>query len=85
MRKFWIKKEDARFVLPNACATNIVITNFREFRHIFKLRCAPNSQWEIRMFTDVANIESSRPSSVRRSDELIAEASDEMKQLRWEE
>lgn len=44
-----LKNEDARFVLPNACATNIVITaNFREFRHIFKLRCARNAQWEIR-------------------------------------
>ncbi len=41
--------EDARFVLPNACTTEIGITaNFRELRHIFNLRCDPNAQWEIR-------------------------------------
>ena len=41
--------EDARFVLPNACKTDIVISaNFREFRHIFKVRCARQAQWEIR-------------------------------------
>ena len=44
-----IRNEDARFVLPNACATDIVITgNFREFRHIFRVRCSPHAQWEIR-------------------------------------
>lgn len=48
-KKMGLKKEDARFVLPNACATSIVITaNFREFRHVFKLRCSPHAQWEIR-------------------------------------
>ncbi|MDO9541963.1 MAG: FAD-dependent thymidylate synthase [Kiritimatiellia bacterium] len=44
-----LKKEDARFVLPNACASDIVISaNFREFRHIFAVRCSPHAQWEIR-------------------------------------
>ena len=44
-----IPKEDARYVLPNACITEIVMTaNFREYRHIFKLRCHPKAQWEIR-------------------------------------
>jgi thymidylate synthase (FAD) len=44
-----LRKEDARYVLPGACTTEIVITaNFREFRHIFKLRCSPRAQWEIR-------------------------------------
>ena len=44
-----LKNEDARYVLPNACATEIVISaNFREFRHIFRVRCAPAAQWEIR-------------------------------------
>ena len=43
-----IKNEDARFVLPNACATEIVISaNFREFRHIFTMRCDKHAQWEI--------------------------------------
>ena len=44
-----IPKEDARYVLPNAARTNIVITmNARELRHFFNLRCCERSQWEIR-------------------------------------
>lgn len=46
---FGIKKEDARFVLPNATKTRIIVTmNFRELRHFFKLRLAKDAQWEIR-------------------------------------
>ncbi len=34
-----VKKEIARYVLPNACETQIVMTmNFRELRHFIKLR-----------------------------------------------
>ena len=41
--------EDARFVLPNACATRLVMTmNARELRHFFSLRCCERAQWEIR-------------------------------------
>lgn len=44
-----LRKEDARFVLPNACTSEIVVTaNFREWRHIFALRLSPKAQWEIR-------------------------------------
>ena len=44
-----IPKEDARFVLPNAAKTNIIVTmNARELRHFFNLRCCRRSQWEIR-------------------------------------
>ncbi len=44
-----IPKEDARFVLPIATKTNIVITmNARELLHFFSLRMAPDAQWEIR-------------------------------------
>ncbi len=44
-----LRNEDARFVLPNACATELVISaNFREYRHIFNVRCTPHAQWEIR-------------------------------------
>ena len=44
-----VPKQDARFVLPNACESEIVLTaNFRELRHIFKERCAKAAQWEIR-------------------------------------
>ena len=41
--------EDARFVLPNACSTRLVMTmNARELRHFFSLRCCERAQWEIR-------------------------------------
>lgn len=44
-----LRNEDARFVLPNACTTEILVSaNFREFRHIFRVRCTPHAQWEIR-------------------------------------
>lgn len=37
-----VKPEIARYVLPNACATEIICTwNFREIRHIIKLRSGP--------------------------------------------
>jgi thymidylate synthase (FAD) len=40
--------EDARFVLPNAAETKIVVTmNARELRHFFALRCCRRAQWEI--------------------------------------
>ncbi|MEA4856753.1 FAD-dependent thymidylate synthase [Solidesulfovibrio sp.] len=41
--------EDARFVLPNACETKIVVTmNCRSLLHFFELRCCLRAQWEIR-------------------------------------
>jgi thymidylate synthase (FAD) len=49
LRKLGVRKEDARFVLPNAAATRIVVTmNFRELLHVFRLRISPEAQWEIR-------------------------------------
>lgn len=40
--------EDARFVLPNAAETKIVLTmNARELLHFFSLRCCNRAQWEI--------------------------------------
>jgi len=49
LRGLGIRKEDARFILPNAAETRIVMTmNFRELRHFFRLRLAPEAQWEIR-------------------------------------
>ena len=45
-----VPKEDARYVLPNACHTNITVTmNARELWHFFELRCCRRAQWEIRM------------------------------------
>ncbi len=49
LRELGAKKEDARFVLPNALESQIVFTaNFRELRHVFALRCDRAAQWEIR-------------------------------------
>ncbi len=49
LRELGIRKEDSRFLLPNAIATRIVVTmNFRELRHFFRVRCDRAAQWEIR-------------------------------------
>ena len=48
-----LANEDARFVLPNACETKIVVTmNVRSLFNFFRHRCCNRAQWEIR---DVAN------------------------------
>ena len=45
--------ENARYILPNACTTSIVVTmNVRSLLNFFKERCCNRAQWEIR---DVAN------------------------------
>lgn len=50
LQKLGINNEDARFVLPNAVESQIVVTaNFREWRHIILLRGSANAQWEIRL------------------------------------
>ncbi|MDO8427127.1 MAG: FAD-dependent thymidylate synthase [Deltaproteobacteria bacterium] len=44
-----VPAEDARFILPNAACTKIIVTmNARELLHFFKLRCCERAQWEIR-------------------------------------
>ncbi|NIO17730.1 MAG: FAD-dependent thymidylate synthase [Deltaproteobacteria bacterium] len=44
-----IPPEDARYILPNAAITRIIITmNARELNHFFQLRCCRRAQWEIR-------------------------------------
>jgi len=49
LRERGVRKEDARFVLPNAATTRIIVTmNFRELSHVFRLRISPHAQWEIR-------------------------------------
>lgn len=49
LRKLGVRKEDARFVLPNATSTRIIVTmNFRSLRHLFQVRCERGAQWEIR-------------------------------------
>lgn len=49
LRELGIRKEDARFVLPNAAATRLIVTmNFRELLHFFRIRISRAAQWEIR-------------------------------------
>ena len=49
LRELRVRKEDARFVLPNATATRIIVTmNFRSLRHLFSVRCDKAAQWEVR-------------------------------------
>lgn len=44
-----VPPEDARYVLPNATCTNLVVTfNARSLLHFFELRCCMRAQWEIR-------------------------------------
>ena len=49
LHELGLKNEDARFVLPNAVESGIVISgNLREWRHVFRVRCTEAAQWEIR-------------------------------------
>ena len=49
LQELGIKNEDARYVLPNAVQSEIVVSaNFRELRHIFSIRCHKKAQLEIR-------------------------------------
>jgi thymidylate synthase (FAD) len=48
-----VPAEDARYVLPNACETKIIVTmNARELLHFFNLRCCNRAQWEIHAMAD---------------------------------
>lgn len=45
--------QDARFVLPNAAETKIMLTmNARELLHFFRVRCCNRAQWEIRQLAE---------------------------------
>lgn len=53
LKKMDIRKEDARFVLPNAAQSEIVVSaNFREWRHILTIRTEKAAQWEIRYISE---------------------------------
>jgi thymidylate synthase (FAD) len=44
-----VPAEDARYILPNACATSLLVTmNARALLHFFELRLCTRAQWEIR-------------------------------------
>ncbi len=48
-----VKKEIARYILPNACETQIVMSmNFRELRHFIKLRTSSRALPEMRAVAD---------------------------------
>lgn len=48
-----VPEEDARYVLPQGIATNLILTmNARELRHFFSLRMCNRAQWEIRELAD---------------------------------
>ncbi len=53
-----IPEEDARFVLPNAATTNLIMTvNLRQLIHMASLRLCTLAQWEIRkLFKDIRKI-----------------------------
>lgn len=58
-----VPAEDARYLLPNAAESKIVVTmNVRELLHFFNLRCCRRAQWEIR---EMANrmLELARPTA----------------------
>ena len=45
--------EDARFVLPNSCETQMIMTmNARSLKNFFRIRCCNRAQWEIRDVAD---------------------------------
>ena len=49
LRERGVKKEDARYVLPIAAASRLVLTmNFRAWLHFCEMRCSKHAQWEIR-------------------------------------
>ncbi|WP_297465150.1 FAD-dependent thymidylate synthase [Thermococcus sp.] len=62
-----VHQEDARFILPQAVRTKIVVTmNLRELKHFLGLRACERAQWEIRkvawkMLEEIAKNEELRP------------------------
>lgn len=45
--------EDARYVLPNACETKLIVTmNARSLYNFFRQRCCNRAQWEIRQLAE---------------------------------
>ena len=51
-----VKKEDARFVLPEATTTELIVTgNFQAWLDFIKLRADKHAQWEIREVAKTIN------------------------------
>jgi len=48
-----VPREDARYVLPNACHTSLIVTmNVRSLLNFFRVRCCRRAQWEIRKLAE---------------------------------
>ena len=59
--KLGIPQEDARYVIPQASTTTILMTvNLRELIHIAKLRLSPKAQWEIKQVVKMMIKEASK-------------------------
>ncbi len=79
------RKEDARFVLPNAALTHITMTaNAWEYARMFSLRVDPAAQWEIRDVTWAMLALSMlvAPSLFRRLDEPVWNIEDVRRKLK---
>ena len=51
-----VKKEDARFVLPEATTTELIVTgNFQAWIDFIKLRADTHAQWEVREVAKTIN------------------------------
>ena len=49
-----VPAEDARYALPNACSTQLIMTfNIRSLLNFFELRCCNRAQWEIRKMANM--------------------------------
>lgn len=49
LTRYGVPNEDARYILPNACATELYLScNLRELIHIANERLCSRAQWEIR-------------------------------------
>jgi len=65
-----VPREDARFVLPNATETSLLMTmDGRSLLHFFGLRCCNRAQWEIRALADamLAQVRAVEPDLFRRA------------------
>ncbi|HOO77607.1 MAG TPA: FAD-dependent thymidylate synthase [bacterium] len=74
-RRMGIPGEDARFVLPNAVTSEIVFSaNFRQLRHMIRLRGERRAQWEIRrVFVEILRLMKERSPLVFGDLEIDAE------------
>jgi thymidylate synthase (FAD) len=56
-----VPAEDARYVLPNATETKVIVTmNARTLLHFFNVRCCNRAQWEIRAMAEEMLIEAKK-------------------------